>query len=138
MGFVIRNKKSGGFVGMICPDGKVLMVTLDQEALSFPNKGTAEAFAKVWTAVPASPGFEAVERGELQPGTEFLYMIRENRSMEYVAVISLDSVGTTKVGSRAIHYRDEVIANEQVKALMADQSLRTYTVIVSQTSVGIR
>lgn len=138
MAYLIRNKKTGSFVGMIYPDGKVGMLPLEREALSFPNKESAEAFAKLWSDAPASPGFETVERGALLEGSDYLYMIRENRSMEYVAVIALDSVATTKVGSRAIHYRDEVIANEQVKALMTDQSTRTYTVIVSQTSVGIR
>lgn len=78
------------------------------------------------------------EKSEIPEAGEDLFMIRENSSMTYVAVIGPDSVGTSKDGKKAIHYRDEVIAQEQARILGADASSRTYTVILSQTSVGIR
>lgn len=78
------------------------------------------------------------QKPQEQEAGEDLFMIRENSSMTYVAVIGPDNVGTTKDGKRAIHYRDEVIAKEQARILGEDASTRTYTVILSQTSVGIR
>ncbi len=78
------------------------------------------------------------DKPEIPEEGEDLFMIRENLSMEYVAVIGPDSVGCTKLGQRAIHYRDETIAKEQARVLNTNAHLRSYTVILSQTSVGIR
>lgn len=78
------------------------------------------------------------EKAEVPEAGDDLFMIRENSSMTYVAIIGPDSVGTTKDGKRAIHYRDEVVAKEQARVLNTNAHLRSYTVILSQTSVGIR
>jgi hypothetical protein len=138
MGFVIREKNAERYIACVMHDGKVPGTEQMSEALVYASEGLAQNQADAFSNERGKPGMYIVVEKALPEGQDYLYMIRENRSMEYVAVIALDSVGTTKVGSRAIHYRDEVIANEQAKALMADQSSRTYTVIVSQTSVGIR
>lgn len=81
---------------------------------------------------------ESTVKEPAEDETENLYMIRENTTMEYVAVIGRHEVGLTKHGKRAMHFRDEVIANEQCSMLFDAATTRTYSVIVSQTSVGIK
>lgn len=70
-----------------------------------------------------------------EPVEETLYMIRENRSMEYVAYIARGEIGSTKEGRKAMHFRSEEIAKHQALVLTR-QSVehRVYQVIISQTA----
>lgn len=83
---------------------------------------------------------QPVEKPEVEKADneDYLYMIRENHSMEYVAIITPESIGTSKLGKRAVHWRDESVAKEQCRLLNEEPHGRHYVVIVSQTSVGIR
>nr|DAF93527.1 MAG TPA: acetyltransferase [Myoviridae sp. ctshb19] len=66
---------------------------------------------------------------------ENLYMIRENRSMEYVAFIARGEIGSTKDGRKAMHFRSEEIANHQALVLTRQSvEQRVYQVIISQTA----
>lgn len=136
MPYLIREKTTERFVCMIQPYHISCTQTIDG-ALVIADKEYAEAMALLWSKEPRSPDYVVVEK-PIPEETEHLYMIRENQSMTYVAVIGADSVGNTKDGKRAIHYRDESVAEQQARILNVDAFPRTYSVIVSQTSVGIK
>uniref|UniRef100_A0AB39CDK9 N-acetyltransferase domain-containing protein n=1 Tax=Pseudomonas phage HRDY3 TaxID=3236930 RepID=A0AB39CDK9_9VIRU len=77
--------------------------------------------------VPETPAPEQVE--------EHLYMIRENRTMQYVAYVAKHEIGVTPEGRKAMHFRSEEIANHQALVLTR-QSVEhnVYQVIISQTA----
>lgn len=66
---------------------------------------------------------------------EDLFMIRETRSMQYVAYISKYELGATTEGRKAMHFRSEEIAKHQAM-LLTRQSVEglVYEVIISQTT----
>lgn len=138
MAFVIREKDAERYIACVMADGKVPHTEKLAEAIMFPSQSMAQKMADDFSLERKRPGMYVVVDKDTREETENLFMIRENSSMTYVAVIGPDSVGTTKDGQKAIHYRDEVIAKEQARILGADASTRTYTVIISQTSVGIK
>lgn len=61
-----------------------------------------------------------------------LYLIRHEQSNEYVAVIRINGVDTTRKGAHAIHYADEGVAQMQAQALSLNPRHARYKVILAQ------
>jgi hypothetical protein len=64
----------------------------------------------------------------------YLYLIRHEPTGEYVAVIRIGGVETTRKGAHAIHYADEGVAKMQAQALSLNPHRALYRVIVAQMS----
>jgi predicted GNAT family N-acyltransferase len=70
-----------------------------------------------------------------EPAEEPMWMIRENRTMQYVAFVSKYEVGVTKEGRKAMHFRSEEIADHQA-LILTRQSVEhnVYKAVIAQTS----
>lgn len=64
-----------------------------------------------------------------------LFLIRHEQTGEYVAVIRIDGVETTRVGSRAIHYADEGVAIMQAQALSIHPHRALYKVVAQMSGL---
>jgi hypothetical protein len=63
-----------------------------------------------------------------------LFLIRHEQTGEYVAVIRIGGVETTRKGAHAMHYADEGVATMQAQALSLNPHRALYRVVVAQMS----
>lgn len=61
-----------------------------------------------------------------------LFLIRHEQTGEYVAVIRINGVDTTRKGAHAIHYADEGVAKQQATALSFHPHRALYRVVIAQ------
>jgi len=60
-----------------------------------------------------------------------LFLIRHEQTGEYVAVVRINGVDTTRKGMHAMHYADEGVATMQAQALSFNPHRALYRVVVA-------